>query len=138
MLKSAPVEQETKFRTKQKFNCFGFAFYTFGLQKEDKWIDRPSYQSLMEKFFIVTEEEADVIGLTTKIKSSKEPLLEHLAIIDKSDRKFVIDREMCDAPVRRVTKEKMLEWFINHPTHIFTVVYLKLKKDLINSPSPSA
>ena len=107
-----------------RFNCVGFAFYKLGLKEADKFIKPPSYKKLLENFLIVTEEQADVIGVIIKPEGFKKPLVHHIAIIDPKDRRFIIHRASHDAPISRMVRKELLEWYGGS---YFTIINLKLK-----------
>lgn len=107
---------------KEQSNCIGYVFYALGVRKVDTAIQPPVYKNLAKYFIVAKQNDEDVIGAITK---DRGVLACHLAVVDNIDRRYVLHRPGTGGKIRRETKEKAFESYVDVGC---LLVNLKLRK----------
>ena len=81
-------------------NCIGYALYRLGLRDDDSYQDLPDWKGkdgVSQHFERSDEMEGDMVIVT-----NKAGVVEHMAVVDPSNRDYVYERSGEGYPVQRI------------------------------------
>lgn len=109
-------------------NCLGYALYTLGLTKEERFIHTDSVTQIINRLFekVNTPEEADAIAFISRLGRKID--VDHIGLINKTDPTNVIQRARVGENISTIQLETLISDYMSiklYPPR--ELVYIKLK-----------